>query len=285
VSRQKPHLIVGWLWYLGSLVPVIGLIQVGQQAMADRYSYLPLVGPFIALAWELRDLGRRRASWRGPLWIGATAAVGCYALAARAQLEHWRDGETVAQRAVSVTRDNYVMHYNLAYALFEKGEVERAIPHYAEAVRLQPRQASFHGNLAVALAQVDRVDEAVLHYRRALELAPTDAAAYNNLAWLLATHPEATRRRPAEALRLAEMAQRLAGDRPGILDTLAAAQAAAGQFQAATRTARMGVLLARKAGQESLARELERRLVFYERAQPYREHPGAAVFPLLQPSS
>ncbi len=282
---RRPYLAVGWLWYLGTLVPVIGLVQVGAQATADRYSYVPLVGVFLALAWAVAD-------WTGDARGRRFAAVGAAsglllasAVLTRHQLVHWRSARSLAQRSVDVTQDNYVMLYNLGLAAQQEGDLESARQHYQEAVHLRPREARFHTNLGTVLAALGAPLEARARYARAIELAPGHPEAANNLAWLLATHPDPAVRDGSDALEVAQRALAAAG--PGnaqILDTLAAAQAETGQFAAAVQTSQQAARLARESGQRALSTVIEERIAAYQRGLPWRERPGVtADLPLQRP--
>jgi tetratricopeptide (TPR) repeat protein len=244
LRRRVPAVLVGWLWFLGMLVPVSGLVQVGSQAMADRYTYLPLVGLAIAVAWGVP--AALAAVWpdarrRGQLLRAAgCAALAALAVASSLQLRHWRDGESLMRRALAVTRDNHIAHAYLGIALLRRGEVEAAIAQWKESARLAP------GYLTVL----------------------------NNLAWLLATHPDARRRDPAAALAYAERAQHLAPDDPAVLDTAAAAYAAAGRFGDARRVAQRARDLARRGGDAALAEAIAARLAHYEGGRAWLEGSG-----------
>ena len=197
-ARRGPaqcHAAVGWFWFLGTLAPTIGIVQVGSQAMADRYMYLPLVGLTIAVAWGVSNLIRgRRALLRGI----AIATVGALALISLFQLRHWRDSEALFTHTLQVTDDNHIAHAHLGAAFLQKGEIARTIEHYLEAVRLRPDSA--------------------------------DVA--NNLAWLLATTGRPELRNPYLALRLAERSVALtARQNPLYLDTLSTAYAVNGRYK------------------------------------------------------
>jgi tetratricopeptide (TPR) repeat protein len=203
-ARRRPYLATGWLWFLGTLVPVIGLVQVGEQALADRYTYLPLIGPFIMLAWGIPDLltGRRRAR---PLIAGAAAAaIGILALVSRHQVATWRDTVTLFSHAVRVTERNYFAHGNLGVALAARGEDAAGDRHFRTALSYNPRYAQAWYNLGVSLEAAGRSDEAERHFAEAARLKPTLAEAHYNLGVLLArrqAYDEAAARF-AEALRL-----------------------------------------------------------------------------------
>ena len=187
-ARSRPYVVVGWLWYLGTLVPVIGLVQVGDQAMADRYTYVPLIGVFIAVAWGARDLASRwrSARWAVP-WL-ATVLLVVLTVAAWNQVRYWRDSITLYEHAVSVVEGDPLLHYNLANELRERGRLAEAAQHYEEALRFDPNHAAAHTNLGPILAQQGRLDDAITHYTAALRIKPELAEAHNNLGMLLAEH-------------------------------------------------------------------------------------------------
>lgn len=179
-ARRHPYLPVGWFWYLGTLVPVIGLVQVGSQPMADRYTYVPLVGLFIMLAWGIPEL---LASWRHRSLLPAAAGfvVLACAIAAREQVRHWKDSLSLWEHALQVTTENYRAHQNLGHILTKQGRPTEAIPHYSEALRIKPDSAEAHNNLGHALADQGRAAEAIAHYSEAVRLVPDFEEAHNNL--------------------------------------------------------------------------------------------------------
>ena len=203
-AKNRPYLAVGWLWYLGTLVPVIGLVQVGSQAMADRYTYLSFVGLFIMIAWGLPSL---LAGWHHRRNAFAIASailfLGCVVGTWR-QVGHWQNSITLFQHTVKVTNDNHFAHNNLGVALARGGRLDEATYHYSQALRIKPDRAEVHNNLGNALAAQENVDRAVGHYYQALEIDPNNARAYNNLGNLLANQgkTEEAINHYTEALRL-----------------------------------------------------------------------------------
>jgi tetratricopeptide (TPR) repeat protein len=163
------------------LVPVIGLVQAGSQAMADRYTYLPLVGPAVAIAWEAARLARNLP--RHELLPGAAAALWLAALAAltTAQVRVWRDGPTLFEHSLRATRENWLMHNNLGTIRFLEGKTDEALRHYAAAVRINPRYPVAQFNYGNALAATGDLEGAVAHLEEALRLKPHYAEAANNL--------------------------------------------------------------------------------------------------------
>ena len=180
-AKRRPYLLVGWLWFLGTLVPVIGLVQVGRQAIADRYTYIPMIGLGVMLVWGAADLLARVR--RGELVGGVLAALaltGC-ALATRQQLSYWKDGCTLFTHTLAVTKDNALAQNNLGTALAALGRRDEALLHYAEAVLLQPADPVMRNNFGAALAKAGRIEAAMEQYGAALQAKPGFDEAHNNL--------------------------------------------------------------------------------------------------------
>ena len=180
-SRNRPYIAFGWIWFVVTLVPASGLVQIGSHAHADRYTYLPLIGVFVFLAWGAYDLTRHRR-WQLPVLWAAAALIGCLSIAiTRRQLGFWRNSETLYRRALAVTEANEFAHYNLATTLIKEGRLDEAIPHLEEAIRLMPDFIAAHKNLGAALCTKGRVDEAIPHLEYAASHAPGDPEALSNL--------------------------------------------------------------------------------------------------------
>ena len=184
--RRCPFLLMGWLWFLGTLVPVIGLIQVGDQSMADRYAYLPSLGVFILVVWAISEL-TRALSYRpiGLSLAGAAAIVACLALT-RHDLANWQDSETLYRHALAVTQNNYVACCGLGTALDDKGQIANAITQYQAALELKPDYAIAQNCLATDLCREGRIDEGIRHYQEAIRLRPDYAECHNNFGIALA---------------------------------------------------------------------------------------------------
>jgi tetratricopeptide (TPR) repeat protein len=187
VRRRHPYLPVGWLWYLGTLIPAIGIVQVGTQAMADRYTYIPLIGIFIILAWGIPDILSRWSWWRIPSAAVATGTLLLCAVIARAQVHYWQSSTTLWMHALDVTTDNYAAHTYYGNALAARGDVERAIAEYTEAIRIRPDYPEAHNNLGPALARQGKIDDAIAQFAEAIRLRPMYADARNNLGVALAS--------------------------------------------------------------------------------------------------
>ena len=215
-EKTAPYLIFGWLWYVGTLVPVIGLVQVGEQAMADRYTYVPLIGIFVAIAWGLAEFASRSRAARVLVATSAACSIAGLFVVSTIQVHTWAGTVSLFTHALEVTKDNWTAHnnlggfyseggkpdlaiaefretlrirpgfaegyYNLALALSRSGRQNEAIVQYGEALRLKPDYAEAHYNLANALLQAGRLQEAIEQYGIALRLQPSDASAHNNLA-------------------------------------------------------------------------------------------------------
>jgi Flp pilus assembly protein TadD len=182
--KKMPWLFVGWFWYLGTLLPVIGLVQVGQQSMADRYTYLPLIGLFIVIAWSVPA---KPKVFHTVFVLGAGLALLCLSVTSSIQIRYWRDGITLFEHALEVTTDNVLAHNNLANALAREGKSQDAIVHYTEALRINPKAEDVHNNLAVILAQQGKLEEAIAQYTDALSIKPDYAEAHNGLGYAFAT--------------------------------------------------------------------------------------------------
>ena len=317
--RKNPYLIVGWLWYLVMLVPVIGLIQVGLQGRADRYTYLPQIGLYIAITWLIRDL---TASWRQRevlLGSGAAVVIGALSILSWKQTAHWRDTGSLWRHTLKVTPNSDVAHVGLAGILFVRGQGDEAIAHYRRAIEMRSGNSGAQDGLAAALAAQHKVDEAIEHWQKALEIQPDnlrasnslalmlvhkgdyagavkqwentlrydpdDGDAANNAAWVLATSPDPGVRNPGKALELAELAARLGKDRnAGVLRTLAVAYAENGRFDEAISAAEQGLRLAEAAGNTSLASELRRFVELFKQGRSWREaRSPQPSFPALPP--
>jgi tetratricopeptide (TPR) repeat protein len=238
VRRRHPEYAVGWFWYLGMLVPVIGLMQVGQAARADRYTYLPLIGLSIPVVWGAAAVAMRGRAARAVVAIAAIAAVAALGVSAHAQARRWRDSLTLFRHALAVTENNHVAHINLGVALFSDGAFDRAARHlqralvlapasataagvlgdvrraqerpeeaetlYARALQRQPNSLRWHEGMGNALLDQGRAGEAVRSYRRALEIKANAARIHGSLGsalYQLGRHDEAVASF-AEALRL-----------------------------------------------------------------------------------
>ena len=183
-AKKYPYIVIGLFWYLGTLVPVIGLVQVGEQAMADRYTYIPLIGLFIIVAWGVLDLFRK---WHyQKIYLSVFAMIILSALTARTffQISHWKNGVTLFEHAIKVTENNHKAHNNLATSL-DSLDLDRAISHFKEALRIHPKYVIALNNLGIALYNKGNYDEAVLYFNKLLDIKPKKTDTRMNLANVL----------------------------------------------------------------------------------------------------
>ncbi|HEY3862633.1 MAG TPA: tetratricopeptide repeat protein [Verrucomicrobiae bacterium] len=183
--RKQPWLLAGWLWYLTMLAPVIGIIQVGEQAHADRYTYLPQIGIGIAITWLAAEWVARRNVDRAAAGSVMAGIVVLLMVCAWRQTSYWQNSETVWRRSLACTTNNESAHYSLANALLQEGKVDEAIIEYQQALAIRPAYQSAEYNLANAFFQQGKMDDAIAHYQIALALRPDDAEARINLATVL----------------------------------------------------------------------------------------------------
>jgi protein O-mannosyl-transferase len=242
--RERRYLLVGWLWFLVALLPMIGLVQVGMQGFAERYTYLPHLGLFAALAFALGDavgfLRERHRGWARCAVAGVAAVGVCFAAIAERRIGAWRDTITLYERSLEATPRSPWLLFNLGNQLFARGDHAGAIARWESALALWPDMPS----------------------------------ARASLAWALATTSDSAQRDPARALALArELAEQDGFRDPNLLDTLAAALAASGDFEAAQAAATRGLEIARGSGRAGLAAQIEARLRGYLERRPYNEVP------------
>jgi len=302
---RRPYLAVGWFWFLGTAVPIIGLVQVGEQAMADRYTYIPLIGPVISLVWLGAEFFQSRKFFLAA--VSTVILAACIGLTTR-QLQFWRDTVVLAGHNVAVTPQNASAYFMLGLGLEHAGETNRAIPCYRVATAIFPGNIEAHRNLAYLLRRQDhlaaaeeeyytllamnpddlaaqlgladifnhlgRPDKAAAHFNEALRIKPDSTEAMNNLAWTLATSPDTNVRDGKRAVELAERACELTHYQKTIyLGTLAAAYAEAGRFDDAIAMAQKACAMASESGEQDLLKRNQALLVLYRTHQPYRETP------------
>lgn len=203
-ARRRPYLPVGWFWFLGTLVPVIGLVQTGDQAMADRYAYIPIIGLFIMAAWGAEELAEARPDLSGLVRAAAACAILACVIAARAQVGCWRGDRELWSRALAVTTGNFVAESGMGTVLLAEGKLDQAIAHYEKAVALEPFYAQTYNTLGATLMKYGHVREALPYLDRAAKLKPGFAEAHNNLGLALASLGDVDQAiaRYTEALRL-----------------------------------------------------------------------------------
>ncbi len=188
--RKRPYLMVGWLWYLGMLIPVIGIKQVGIHAHADRYTYLPQIGLYILIAWGATELSARWRNHRIILTATAIAVLTGLGVTAWVQTSHWQNGEALWSHTLAHTQDNRIANYNLAKALERHGKIEMAIEQYRRALRVWPEDVDAMINLGCVLAEQNQFKTASELFRRALEIKPDSPEAHTDLGIVLAKQGE-----------------------------------------------------------------------------------------------
>ena len=186
LARRYPFVPVGWLWYVVTLLPVIGIVQVGRQALADRYTYVPFIGLFIIIAWGVPALLERWPLRRVALPAVAGAIVVACAITARAQVGHWENSSTLWQHALDVTANNDRAENGIGVLLENQGRMAEAEPHFAKAIRIDPTFAAAHHNLGATLASQGRIDDAIVQFREAIRFGPEFAVAHYDLGVALA---------------------------------------------------------------------------------------------------
>ncbi|NQT70115.1 MAG: tetratricopeptide repeat protein [Desulfobacteraceae bacterium] len=180
--RKKPYLCIGWLWFLGTLIPVIGLKQAGLwPAVADRWAYVPLIGLFIIVVWGISDISSRWRKQNILLPLLSSIIFVSLMICTYFQIHHWKNSITLFTHALNVTSNNYIAHGNVGQALDMQGQFDEAIQHYYKALEINPNYVDAHNNLGVALARKGDVKNAINHYYRALQINPAKAKAHNNL--------------------------------------------------------------------------------------------------------
>ncbi len=313
LGRRSPYLVLGWFWYLGTLVPAIGFVQVGVQGMADRYTYLPSIGFFIIVVWGAADLAEKRRFLKIAVLISALVIISLLVVCTRKQVRYWRNNFALFEHALSVAGNSPEMLYNMGVVmqrernfdlalqcyqqslqhkkdyfqadnnigsiLRQQGKLDEAAGYINRALQINPEYSQAYNNLGLVLAERGSLSDAIVQFRRAVDIAPDFIEARQNLAaslhasgkydesmsqyreilqldsnhvaslkalaGLLIVHPVMQRRNPAEAVLLAERAAVLTKRRnPAILETLAAAYAAAGQFERAVTTIQQAISLA-----------------------------------------
>ena len=185
MRRERPYALVGWLWYLGMLVPVIGIVQVATQAIADRYTYLPSIGLFLMLAWGAADVVRARPAWRAPLIALAAVTLCAYAAKAYVQTGYWKDGITLFSRDTRVVKDNVLGYRNLGVALSDSARYAEAIPAFERVLQRYPQDAVTQYDIGSALEKLGRWDEAAARYQASLAADPKQPDALYNYANVL----------------------------------------------------------------------------------------------------
>jgi len=184
-AKSHRYLVTGWFWYLGTLVPVIGLVKAGSQAIADRFTYMTMTGLFIIIAWGISELSEKWPHRKIILWPASLIILFILAICTYQQTRYWKDALTLCQHALTVTEDNYTAHLSMTEPLIEQGRFEESIWHNTQAVRIEPYCRQALNNLGVSLYKAGRNDEAIDYFKRVIEIDPETADAHLNLAAVL----------------------------------------------------------------------------------------------------
>ena len=182
--RKLPFLFVGWFWYLGTLIPVIGLVQIGNQAMADRYTYLPSIGIAIIFAWGIQSLIKNKNIRKKFLFPAGIGVITFLAVLTWQQCGYWKNSIELFKHTLQLTKDNYVAYNSIASALIEQGKIEEDIANYNEAIRLKPNYADAYYNRGIIYTNIGQYHLAIKDYNKAIFLNPNQVEAYNNLGFI-----------------------------------------------------------------------------------------------------
>jgi Tfp pilus assembly protein PilF len=233
--RRRPYLVVGWLWYLGTLIPVIGLVQVGSQAMADRYTYVPLIGIFLMVVWGAAEITRQSPAVG--VTVVAVVLIG-YSVVSWRQLSLWTNDVNIYRHTLAVTRNNWMIQNNLGYARLSAGDNEEANRHFRNALEINPQFAKAYFNLAQSLHQQGRIAESIATLRQAHERLPEDNTILNDLASYLLLSKE-----PTEAIKLLDTVVRTGGGKsPETYFNLGYAYGAQGDKEKAIDAYQQGIM-------------------------------------------
>jgi Flp pilus assembly protein TadD len=237
--RRHPYVFVGWFWYVVTLVPVIGLVQVGTQAIADRYTYVPLIGIFVGAIWGVASIVDRRPAWRWSAAGLAVAIVAGLAVVAHAQVQVWENNRTVWTHARAVTERNYIAENEVGIELVKQGKHDEALPHFEQSSRYRPEYVEARNNLGLAYSRLGRVQDAIDQFTLAVRLKPDHAEAFNHLGFV-----QLGAGKPEDAMASFREAVRIKPDLVDARNNLGFVLAAAGrvdeaipQFEAAVRLA------------------------------------------------
>ena len=262
-AKTRRYIAVGWLWYLVMLVPVCGLIQVGEHALADRYTYLPLIGIFIIIAWGVPDLAANLRYRKIGSYILAGVLLVSMLIATRAQAAYWKNDLTLFGRSVDVTKNNHVMHNNYGNALAQRGLLDEAAEQYLKVLTMKPRYLKTLSNLGKIFQLQGKTDEAIIYFRRALDISPKNIKILNNLG--LALQKQGTF---DDSIIYLNESLRIRPGQPDILDNLAFAYYNLGEFDKAIQAAERAVKIAELSGNNQLVRIIQQQLDQYKKERP-----------------
>jgi tetratricopeptide (TPR) repeat protein len=306
IGRRRKYVLVGWLWYVGTLVPMIGLVQAGSQSMANRYMYISILGLLIIAVLAVKEFVADNVRRKILVAVSAAGLLFTLGILTQMQVKHLQNDFTLFGYAIEVTENNVVAESGFGSALFRAGRYNEAVPYLANALRISPAYSNARNdlgmvflkqgklneaiacfdelikqkqdspkvyvNLAIAYSQQGKYDLAMQNCAKAEQLKPNETEPLNNMAWLFATIGDASVQDANKAIGYARRACELtANNNADNLDTLAVAYAAAGKFNDAIMTAEKALNIAKAAGQENTAREIQNRLELYKAGKPYRE--------------
>ena len=267
-AKTRRYLFVGWLWYLGMLVPVIGIIRVGEQALADRFTYLPMIGIFIMIGWAGVELLAKAKVPYKKACVSIAAIVLAIVLTGltRNQVKYWENSITLFGHAVKVTRNNYVMHYNYGSVLGIAGRLDESVEQYNKALKMFPGCFISNSKLGMIYQFQGKSEKAIKHLRKALEIKPDDVKTLNRLAVALQSRDASW-----ESIIFLEKSINLNPEQPEILDRLADAYGATGMFDKAVETSQKAFELANSVNNKGLAESIKKRQELYKQAKVYIE--------------
>ena len=284
LRRRFPYFPVGWFWYLGTLVPVIGLLQVGVQSMADRYTYVPMIGIFIIVAWGLADFVAAYPRWRTVVISAALVWLAVLSGLSYRQVGYWVDKVTLFRHTVDVDPQNHVARLYLGSALRTAGQPDLALIEFDRAIELGPHMFQGHQNKALVFYEMGRYGEAANELARAVRLSrermkpEVEYSASMLAAKIFATHPDESVRNAAAAIEMAEHACEMTGYQfVEALDVLGMAYANAGRYRQAIPRAAQAYELYVAAKNIEAANQVADRIRLYRQGQPYRETPQSGA--------
>jgi hypothetical protein len=270
ICRRRKYITFGWLWYVGTLVPVIGLLQSGTQGMANRYMYIPMLGLLIGIAWAVRDFIIKRPRFKIAAAVICLTAMSGMLILTRMQVRHWQNNTTLFDYTLKVTENNILAENNCGMILLEAGHVNEAIEHFNNVRRINKNHVNAYVNLGTAYNHLGQYELAIQNWKKALALKSNCVEALNNMAYVLATVDNPSIHDANKAIELAQHACKLTGYKePVMLDTLAIAYAAGGKFDDAVIRAKQAIDAAKAKRQEEMALEIEGRLELYRKGISY----------------
>jgi len=262
-AKTRRYIAVGWLWYLVMLVPVCGLVQVGEHALADRYTYLPLIGIFIIIAWGVPDLVANLRYRKIGSYILAGVLLVSMLIATRDQAAYWKNDLTLFGRSVDVTKNNHVMHNNYGNALAQRGLLDEAAEQYLKVLTIKPRYLKTLSNLGKIFQLQGKTDEAIIYFRRAFDISPKDIKILNNLGLALQKQGDFD-----DSIIYLNESLRIRPGQPDILDNLAFAYYNLGEFDKAIQAAERALKIAESSGNNQLVRIIQQQLDQYKKERP-----------------